>query len=486
MEKEIIENISYRINELIKKNDFIDAKIEHILINKQNPKDSIALISEQDYDLHEIRLINDEICPAFDWNYNVDDDIFAHLENEYEIGFISLKYHSCIWSEIDDIGIEEFNHKIGMQKYLKYCKDNNINKKYIDEKLKIDVGDIMKYYDEKTDYIKIEDGYVKIPTEKYQKEIEKNYLSFCLGYDLLNCKLGLSNKRECDLEYDFCNNLINKFMESEHYKNRWQSTYDNLRDWINDNDDIIVSEYLKHFKLDNKCILDMGNRGKTKIALVERTTKYGKDYIIAFDYTISNEKIEWEYGYYCNEDLEKAKQEFENVKAGEDLTENFSDIGKYQEIKKDMETILKDDEEYSEYKIECILIDNKDIYKSYGIAMYMGDVAIVDMEKRKMHYIYNAEYTFDIGDDSIFPSLQKGKMEIAYISMEAHYALWQEIDRYYPNDIKNKNGVQMYLKYCKENNITKELIGREKNYDKTPDIMRFQEKNTKNNDRDVR
>jgi len=31
-------------------------------------------------------------------------------------------------------GIEEFTHKLGLQKYLKYCKDNGIDKKTICEK----------------------------------------------------------------------------------------------------------------------------------------------------------------------------------------------------------------------------------------------------------------------------------------------------------------------------------------------------------------
>ena len=70
------------------------------------------------------------------------------------------------------------------------------------------------------------------------------------------------------------------------------------------------------------------------------------------------------------------------------------------------------------------------------------------------------------------------------MSMEAHYGLWQEIDRYYPEDIKNKKGVQMYLKYCKENNITKELIDKAINNDKTPDIMKFYDQKIKNKNKE--
>ncbi len=42
---------------------------------------------------------------------------------------MSLEFHSGIWYQVEDIGIEEFTHKLGLQKYLKYCKDNGIDKK---------------------------------------------------------------------------------------------------------------------------------------------------------------------------------------------------------------------------------------------------------------------------------------------------------------------------------------------------------------------
>lgn len=499
MEKEIIDNVIHKIIQLAREKGFHDFKIEHILINKEDIKSSIAVISDKNQEIYEVMLKNNEIYPALDWNYSTDDDIFKHLENEYEIGFMSLEFHSGIWSSVEDIGIEEFEHKLGMQKYLKYCKDNNIDKKAIDEKINTDVPDIMKYYNEKTDYIKIEDGQVQIPQEKYKRESEVNYIAFCLGYDLLNDRLSQSEVNECDRVYDFCHYLANKFVETDYYKNEWKSTYDNLRNWLEDNKEIIQSEHLCYLGIDNKCILETGSRGTTKVALVERTTEYGKEYIVAFGYKIDDKKLEWDYGYYYDKDLKKAKADFEKVKAGGNLADTFKDeayksiempkgMEKYYELKEEMEKIIEieNEKEYREYKIECVLIDRNDMKKSYGIAMCYSDISIVDMTKKEVNYIPNAEYTFDIGDDSVFPSLQKGKMEIAYMSMEVHYALWQEIDRYYPEDIKNKKGVQMYIKYCEENNITKEVIDKGINYDKTPDIMNFKEKKIKDKNRETR
>lgn len=499
MEKEIIDKLMYEANQLMRKKGFTGAKIEHILINKQNIKNSIVMICVDDSELHEIYLGSETEYSVFDWNYSVDTDIFKHLENEYEIGFMSYDFHSLIWDGVEDIGIEEYEHKLGMQKYLQYCKENNIDKRTIDEKVNRDIPDIMKYYNEKTNYTKIENGQVQIPQDKYIKDNDVSYIAFCLGYDLMNDRLSQSENNECDLVYDFCNYLANKFVETDYYKNEWKSTYDNLREWLEDNKEIIQSEQLVYFKLDDKLILETGERGNTPIALVKRENQQVKEYIVAFNYEIKNNKVQWGYGYYYDKDIEKAKADFEKVKAGGNLADTFKDdkyksiempkgMEKYYELKEEMETILEveNEKEYREYKIECMLIDRNDMKKSYGIGMCYNDVVIVDMTKKEVNYIPNAEYTFDIGDDSVFPSLQKGKMEIAYMSMEAHYGLWQEIDRHYPENIKNKKGVQMYLKYCKENNITKELIDRGINENNTPDIMKFQEEKIKNRNRDAR
>ncbi|MCI9246092.1 MAG: hypothetical protein HFJ30_03015 [Clostridia bacterium] len=324
MEKEIVDNIMYEVNELARSKDFTNAKIEYVLVNKQNTKHSIAVINDQNNELYEVTLKDNEINPALDWAYNIDDDVFAHLENEYEIGFMSLEFHSGIWYQVEDIGIEEFTHKLGLQKYLKYCKDNGIDKKTICEKLNTDLADIMQYYNEKTDYIKIENGQVQLPQEKYQKESEISYIAFCLGYDLLNDKLSESEKNECDNVYDFCNYLANKFIETDYYKNAWRSTYDSLSEWLEDNREIIQSEYLCYLGKDNKCILETGKRNNDKVALVEHQFKDGtKEYIVAFHYEVDDKKVNWGYGYYYGDDLKKAKEDFEKVKAGGNLADTF-------------------------------------------------------------------------------------------------------------------------------------------------------------------
>ena len=130
------------------------------------------------------------------------------------------------------------------------------------------------------------------------------------------------------------------------------------------------------------------------------------------------------------------------------------------------------DSDYIDYKIECILIDKKNITKSYGIAMNYNDVAIVDLEDNEITNIQNAEWSYDIGDN-IFFALQVEKKDISYMSMATHYYIWKEIENNYPEYVIYKKGMQMYLKYCKENHITKEAIERETNYNDTPDLIEY-------------
>lgn len=73
---------------------------------------------------------------------------------------------------------------------------------------------------------------------------------------------------------------------------------------------------------DNMFVIDIGYRNKEPIALVERTTKYGKEYIIGFNYEITDNKIQWRYGYYYT-DITKAKNDFKKVLAGGNLADTF-------------------------------------------------------------------------------------------------------------------------------------------------------------------
>lgn len=76
---------------------------------------------------------------------------------------------------------------------------------------------------------------------------------------------------------------------------------------------------------DNMYVMDLGYRNNEPIALVERTTQYGKEYIIGFNYEIKDNKIQWGYGYYYNENITKAKEDFKKVLAGGNLADTFNE-----------------------------------------------------------------------------------------------------------------------------------------------------------------
>lgn len=40
---------------------------------------------------------------------------------------------------------------------------------------------------------------------------------------------------------------------------------------------------------------------------------------------VTNEKVDWGYGYYYSNDLKKAKEDFEKVKAGGNLADTFDE-----------------------------------------------------------------------------------------------------------------------------------------------------------------
>lgn len=263
MEKLIVDNAMYEVNELMREKEFNECEIEYVLINIQNKREINGVISDKSLNIYQVTTKDKEIIPAEDWYYNIDTDIFKLLEENYEIGFMSFRFHSAIWREINEVGIEEYEHKVGIQKYLKYCRNNNVNKNTMDTKLDENLPDIMKYYEEKTNYIEIRHGQVEMPVEMYRKENEISYLVFCLGYDLLNEKLSKSKNKECDDVYEFCDYLARKFMKTDYYKNKWKSSYDNLQDWIEDNRDVIQSECLSYFNLDNEHNIETGEKKYT-------------------------------------------------------------------------------------------------------------------------------------------------------------------------------------------------------------------------------
>ena len=82
-----------------------------------------------------------------EWDFNFDSYLFEELQKGYEVGYMSDECHYGVWQTIDEWYPEEFDNIDGVQKYLKYCKDNGITKEYLDNKIGLNTKDVMQYYE---------------------------------------------------------------------------------------------------------------------------------------------------------------------------------------------------------------------------------------------------------------------------------------------------------------------------------------------------
>ena len=322
-----------------------------------------------------------------EWDYNFDYYIYNYLEEGKQIAFMSDDVHYSIWNSIHELYPNDIEYKDGVQSYLQYCADNGITKEYLDKKTGFDTPDIMQYfeglaindrmqykgyiieaddlnldnpkenlvhiYENEQDYINGEEiETVSLNTvglkqnvreyidefyiDKSVIESEKAYFTFVLGYDLLNDMLTKSSTPENDISYDFCNMIAEDFLRSEEYKNEKHSSYEMLESWVSDNKDFIRKEHSlfigESIDKDDKTrmledgmyVIDLGYRNKQPVALIEKTMQdNSKEYIIAFNYKINDKKIDWAYGYYYNNNISKAKQDFNKVLSGGNLADTF-------------------------------------------------------------------------------------------------------------------------------------------------------------------
>ena len=312
-----------------------------------------------------------------EWDYNFDYYIYNYLEEGKRIGYMTDEVHYSIWNSIHELYPEDIDYKDGVQAYLQYCADNGITKEYLDKNTGFDTPDVMQYfeglaindtmkykgyiieaddlnldnskeslvhiYENEQDYNKKEEietaslktiglkQNIRDYIDKTVVESEKAYFTFVLGYDLLNDMLTKSSTPENDISYDFCNMIAGEFLKSEEYKNEKYSSYEMLESWVNGNKDFIREQHSLFIgetidrdttrMLDNGMyVIDLGYRNKQPVALVQRGKGDYIEYIIAFNYKINDNKMDWAYGNYYGKDLMKAKEDFDKVINIEELS----------------------------------------------------------------------------------------------------------------------------------------------------------------------
>lgn len=385
--REIINKVKNEVELFLKNNEEHNNKIIDCILINQETKETITIASDNEELILFAPYTKEQengYMNISDWDFNFDGYIFEDLEKDYQIGFMSDNMHYGIWQALDELYPEDIDNKNGVQKYLQFCADNGITKKYLDEKLKLDTVDVMKYfeglalfetmeykgyvieaddinedndkenlvniYETKENYDKkepietislntiglkqnIKDYIDEFYIDKNVIDKEKAYFTFVIGYDLLNDDFKSSPSPECDLTYGFCNKIAEDFIHSEQYQYNNCSSYEMLEKYINDNKFKILKDYERfigaenvYFE-DNKKLLEIGNRGEQPVALIEWGKGNRKEYVIAIDYTIDNDKLYWSRGYYYM-DNNKAKMDFNRVKNGEYLPIKDNDRGR--------------------------------------------------------------------------------------------------------------------------------------------------------------
>ena len=141
-------------------------------------------------------------------------------------------------------------------------------------------------------------------------------------------------------------------------------------------------------------------------------------------------------------------------------------------LKTDIELFLKDNIEHQNKHIDYILFNPK-TNDTYVLVSDGYDEAIEFTPYTKNEsggYIQVPEWDYNF-DYYIYNYLEDG-LKIGYMTDDVHYSIWNSINELYPTDIEYKNGVQEYLQYCKDNNITKKYLDVNTGLD-TPNVMKY-------------
>ena len=287
-------------------------EVDYALVNKDT-NDYYVIASNGTEELIEFSKGTEYEEKKFDkvweWDFNFESYLFDYLNKGFEIQYMSDVIHYAVWQEIERCYPDDYLSTRGLYKYIEYCKNNNISKEYLDEKVTNDTPDIMKYF-----------GKYKEIEKKI--DYDKSYFTFVLGYEMLNNMLSNSKAPECDVCYDFCEMQVKKFMLSQEYLNSNISAYDALRNWINERYDIIKSEFLQYSSIDYKFILEKGKIKNMPVALIENAGGKPNTYLIAFDYKVSDNETEWSYAIDYDENINKARTDFEKILDGKSLDMN--------------------------------------------------------------------------------------------------------------------------------------------------------------------
>lgn len=123
-------------------------EIEYILTNPQN-KDVYILCADRDEAIEftpYTKSLQGGYSYVPEYEYNFDYYFLNFLESDLKIVYVSWNTHHGMWNSINELYPDEINCKLGLKKYIDYCKRNKITKEKIDKITQSNVPNIMKLF----------------------------------------------------------------------------------------------------------------------------------------------------------------------------------------------------------------------------------------------------------------------------------------------------------------------------------------------------
>lgn len=145
-----------KIKELDNSNFHDGMDIEYILYDKLKNEFKVLISDgyessyEDKIDVFSNKIINEMYVP--EWDFNFDYYVFNELENKnVRLLYVSPNTHYGLWNSLNELYPNDIDYKSGVQKYLKFCKRNNITKEKIEANCEFYElpRDCMEFYKEK-------------------------------------------------------------------------------------------------------------------------------------------------------------------------------------------------------------------------------------------------------------------------------------------------------------------------------------------------
>ena len=147
-ESEVKEFLINESKKMLDEIEMYNMNIEIVLVDKDNVENSKVIAMREDGEGGNVLLpYQKDFKDALDWDYSFDEYLFKDLEDGMKLVYMTDVTHLAVWDEIEKLYPEDIEHNKGMQKYLKYCKENGVTKEYIEEKTnQKNIVNVMQFY----------------------------------------------------------------------------------------------------------------------------------------------------------------------------------------------------------------------------------------------------------------------------------------------------------------------------------------------------